>query len=83
MKAPWWFTLLLVAAAVPMVIFSGAAMKSLSDASESGLYAPGWLFPAYIVLSGVCAWVCWERRRTLSWILLALMIITDIMTAML
>ena len=38
----------------------------------------GWLYPAYVVISGICAWMCYPRRRALAWILVALVLLTDI-----
>lgn len=37
-----------------------------------------WLYPAFTLLAGVCAWLAWRRSRELSFILLFLLILSHI-----
>ena len=53
---------------------SGLAI--LEDARWLGTSYVGWLYPVYILLSAVIAWVCYPQRRTIAWILVALIVIT-------
>lgn len=72
---PWWFTVIIIIVALPMF----NALKLASDlpaGSELGFLS--WLFPAYIVVSGFCAWMCYADRRALAWILIVLMILSNI-----
>lgn len=75
-RAPWWWTALLAVTAAGSAVLIEAAADVLR---QSGLPDAGmsWMFPVYIVLSAVSAWLCWSRRRTMAWLLLALMLLTD------
>lgn len=72
-RHPWWFTVLIVLAAAPMLLFPG-----METAAEGQMGTLMWLFPVYMVIASVCAWVCYPDRRELAWILLALMALSDI-----
>lgn len=76
-RTPWWFTILLLVAAIPALTLSGEASRLLDSSSwgEGGIAA--WLYPAYVVISAICAWYCYGRRRALAWILFALIVLTD------
>ncbi len=76
--APWWFALIIIVVALPSMAFIPQASYIVDRAEWLGSSLMGWLYPAYVVLSGVCAWMCYPARRTLAWILVALMVITDI-----
>lgn len=71
---PWWFTALLVLAALPM--FSAVYFVAATPAGSEAKWL-SWLYPAYVVISAVCAWICYPDRRALAWILLILMILSD------
>ncbi|MFG6386524.1 MAG: hypothetical protein K1V80_08650 [Muribaculaceae bacterium] len=75
-RAPWWFTLLLIIIVLPGMAFIPQASAILEDARWLGTSYVGWLYPVYILLSAVIAWVCYPQRRTIAWILVALIVIT-------
>lgn len=77
-KTPWWFGALLILVAVISFGFSWAAAHVLADANILSSASSGWLYPAYIVVSTICSWVCYPSRRALAWILLAMMLLLDI-----
>lgn len=35
-----------------------------------------YFYPAYVIATGVCAWLCYPQRKALAWILLALMLLS-------
>lgn len=72
-KAPPWLTVLTVAAMLPL-----AAFPLLLDRPAAGGEAKAllWLYPFYVVASGICALICWRERPELTWILLGLMILS-------
>ncbi len=76
--APVWFVVLVLAAAVPMVVMAAQADSILRAAYDTETSALNWLYPAYIVASGSLACICYRQRREVAWILLAMMILTDI-----
>lgn len=69
---PLWFTALLVLLALP-------AFSTLYFASAvpDDLRWLAWLYPGYLVLSAVCAHICYVDRRALAWIIAALMAMCD------
>lgn len=78
MKTPRWFIFLIVVVALASLYFSMSAATVMADAGLIDSSATGWLYPAYVVISSVCSGVCYPSRRGLAWILLGLMVLTDI-----
>lgn len=37
-----------------------------------------WIYPFYVVLTGWLAYICYPTRRTISWILLILMLLSHL-----
>ena len=79
MKTPWWFTALLIIAALPMILLTTTASRILGDFYDSDTAVIGWFYPVYILAAGVCSWLSWPSRRATAWILLAIMFLTDIL----
>ena len=77
-RAPWWFVVLMAAVALPSFFFMPVAFRAVRDTGWPGASDSEWLFPAYVVLSAVLATVCYPGRRTVAWILLGLVVLTDI-----
>lgn len=70
---PWWVKVLIVLCALPAIAFPWM----LSDAPEDGnveLWL--WMYPVYVILSCVCEWKAWGRRPEVTWILMAVMLLT-------
>ncbi len=74
-KTPWWFKLLVVVMMVPVLGFP--TLLSAADVAETPVTLLGWLYPACVLLSGVCAWICYRQRPELAWILLVLMALSN------
>lgn len=72
-KHPWWFTLMLIILVMPA--FSTPWL--LADAPEGSMLETliKW-FPAYLLLSAICAWISYPQRRDVAWILVVLMILS-------
>ncbi|MDE6301677.1 MAG: hypothetical protein K2M19_08175 [Muribaculaceae bacterium] len=77
-RLPWWFVVLMVAVALPSFLFIPEAFKAVSETGWMGETSSEWLFPAYVVLSAVLALACYPGRRTVAWILLGLVVLTDV-----
>lgn len=77
-RTPWWFVALLILSALPSVFLIPEGAEVVEEAQWLGSAYVGWLYPAYIVVSGLCAYMCYPQRKALAWILWALIILTDI-----
>ena len=78
-RAPWWFAVLLILLVLPTIALVEAASYVIDSAGWlGGATYMGWLYPAYVVLSCVCAWICYPDRRAIAWILVALLALADL-----
>ncbi|MDE5800795.1 MAG: hypothetical protein K2H74_07225 [Paramuribaculum sp.] len=68
--APRWFLLVVILSALPVFqlpMLIGAASP------ESPYRMWLWFYPIYVVVAAYLAWQCYPQRRTLAWVLVALM----------
>lgn len=72
-KTPWWMSVVIVLCMLPALIFPFNLQSMPEDATAKYLI---WFYPAYVIGTGICAWICYPERRIVSWILLALMILS-------
>ena len=77
-RAPWWFAILLIIAAVPALWLEASAVHVMNDSGWLASDFTTWLYPAYVIISAFSAWFCYPTRRTLAWILFFLIILTDL-----
>ena len=77
-RPPVWFAILLVLLAVPSLLFTYQAIKVTDSTGWLTEAAAGYLFPAYIIISAVGAWMCYPSRRTISWVLVGLLVLGDL-----
>lgn len=72
---PWWFTLILVLLVLPSFltpwILADAPNLSMLDTLIK------W-YPVYLVASAICAWIAYPQRKAVSWIIVALMILSSV-----
>lgn len=74
-RVPVWMICIIIAAMLP--VFSFPAMLSAAGASASaGSKAFLWLYPFYVAATGLLAWQCYGRRSEMSWILIALLVLS-------
>ena len=76
-RIPWWFILINVAAALLLMALSTPAAQALGDVAAPVDF--GWLFPVYAVASAALAVASYAQRRTVAWILTALMVVAAAM----
>ncbi len=70
-----WMKVLIVVLALPVLGFPAL----LADAPAEGLpRVLVWLYPAYVLGSAVCAWICHKARADVTWILLVLMVLSHV-----
>ncbi|MBD5234421.1 MAG: hypothetical protein HDS65_09650 [Bacteroidales bacterium] len=63
----------IIIAALPVLAYPAL----LSAAPESGSVEIFlMLYPVYVLVATICAWICRERRPEISWILVIIMLLT-------
>lgn len=72
-KCPVWMTVLIIVLCLPL--FSFPALLSMLP---QGCETLGILYPFYVIGTGVCAWICYPSRKTVTWILLSLMVLSHL-----
>lgn len=77
-RSPWWFGILLAIVALPALWLEAQATKVMTDTGWLASDLTTWFFPAYVIISAFSAWFCYPSRRTLAWILFALIVLTDL-----
>ena len=75
---PWWFIVVLVIVALPTFTFIPQASHIVEEAEWLGTGSVGWIYTLCIALSCLCAWTCYPTRRTIAWILAAVVALIDI-----
>ena len=74
---PWWMWLIIVVFMLPGLSFPWVA--SLMVASSPIIRSLAWLYPAYVVCSGILAWMAWRRSMTaICWIILTLLLLSHL-----
>lgn len=72
-RVPAWMTIIIIVCMLPLSAFP---LLLASAPSQPGPETLVWLYPFYVIASGVCAWICWPARKEISWILLVLMLLS-------
>ena len=75
-RVSFWVVLMIMAIMLPVAGYP--TLLSMWPASDDGMEMKIllWLYPVYVIASGVFAYICWPSRRTEAWILLALMVLS-------
>jgi hypothetical protein len=74
-KMPIWLTAILIIAMLPLLAFPIMLTSTPSDSPARTL---AWFYPAYIIVSALCARMCYAQRREVTWILIILMLLSDV-----
>lgn len=73
---PWWIYLIIIVCMIPGLSYPlQSTLAASTDATVRGLT---WFYPVYTLVSGLLAWMCYGRRTLLTWILLAMLILSHI-----
>lgn len=72
-RTPWWMGAIIVVAMLPALIVP-FSMHGISDDPTSRYLT--YFYPAYVIASGICAWLCYPQRKALAWILIVLMLMS-------
>lgn len=73
---PWWIILIIVVLMLPVVQMP--ALLANCPAEVPMVKTLVWVYPVYVLVAGWLAYICYDRRRLMSFILMALMILTHI-----
>lgn len=74
-KTPLWVTVVIILCMLPVLAFPSLLSMTTADTTTRTFV---WLYPFYVICSGICAWICWPQRRDVMWILLALMVLSHL-----
>ena len=72
-RPPIWMIIVIVAAMLPVLAFP-TLLAMVSPGGSERIFV--WIYPFYVIASGVCAWLCWPERKDVSWILILLMLLS-------
>ncbi len=73
-RVPWWMLAIIIICALPVLAFP--TMLSWSGTAISDHRVMLWMYPFYVLLASFLAWKCYGERTALTWILLALILLT-------
>lgn len=73
-RVPLWMLGVILLCALPGIGFPW--MGELLTSGNLELRGLTWFYPVYIIASALLAWQCYGRRTYLSWIILALMLMS-------
>lgn len=73
-KTPAWVTVVIILCVLP--VFSFPALLAWCPPGHEGVRMLLWCYPFYAVVAAWLAWVCWPERPYMTWILLALMLLS-------
>ena len=74
-KTPVWMTVLIIVCMLPVFSLPSLLSAVPSDGGQN-LKTFLWLYPAYVIVAGYLADVCYPTRRYMTWILLVLMLMS-------
>ncbi len=72
-RTPWWMGVIIVVAMIP-ALFLPFYTNGISD--DPTVKYLTYFYPAYVIATGICAWMCYPQRKALAWILLVLMLLS-------
>lgn len=80
-NSPAWFRILVIVLLLPLFSWPGIMTDILNGSEErNSTTLLVLLFPIYAILSAYYAYKCYDDRRELSWVLLAILILSYIAT---
>ncbi len=75
-RAPGWFIALAVIVALP--VFQTPALLDACPPDGGIVRTLVWIYPFYVAVAAWLACLCWDSRRAMAWILIAIMALTHI-----
>ncbi|MDE6650950.1 MAG: hypothetical protein K2K08_00920 [Paramuribaculum sp.] len=75
-KVPWWIIALIILLVLPAAQFP--VLLANCPAGPAIVRTLVWIYPFYVVVAAYLAYLCYPARRIITWILLALMVLTHV-----
>ncbi len=72
-RPPLWVIAIIVICMLPVLAFPTLLAETATD-TPARIFA--WFYPFYVIVSGICAYICWPRRPEVTWVLLVIMLLT-------
>lgn len=72
----WWIKLIIIVAMLPVLAYPKMLADSNPEAGSDVTFL--WIYPAYVLAAGICAWISWKKRPEITWILVVLLILTHV-----
>lgn len=77
-RPPLWITLIIIIVSLPLFSFPWL-LASIPGGEMAGVVKGFvWVYPFYMLLSSWLAWKAWTQRPEVTWILLAVMVMTTV-----
>lgn len=73
-RMPWWMWVVILVCMAPGLSFPW--VLQLIQSSNPIVRALTWFYPAYVLISGLMAWICYGRRTVMTWIVLVLLLLS-------
>lgn len=73
--APRWFSIVVLIVMLP--VFQIPMLLDSCPPDHPGRTLV-WIYPFYVLVAGWLAWQCYPQRRTMAWVLLALMALSHV-----
>lgn len=73
-RAPLWVDIVIILCMLP--VFSLPSLLSACPAGNDMARTLLWCYPVYVAAAGWLAWICWDERPYMTWILLVLMVLS-------
>ena len=70
-----WVRILIIALMLPLLAYPMLLSGAPDDSVAKSLV---WIYPAYVICAGICAWVCYPERSEVTWILLFLLVLSHL-----
>lgn len=75
-RPPWWFIVIIIVLLLPAGQFP--MLLANTPVGVPLVRTLLWCYPFYLLVAAYLAYVCFQRRPLMSWILIALMALTHI-----
>lgn len=74
-KTPWWMLLLILVLMSPALVFPALISRMPAEGTPQALV---WLYPAYVIATGICSYLIYPQKPAVTWILLGLLVLSHI-----
>lgn len=75
-RTPWWLIAMAIILSLP--VFQEPMLLSAAPAEPPIVRTLVYIYPIYVIVAAWLACACWPRRSVMTWILLAMLILTHI-----